>query len=283
MKRIAAIPSILTLGNGFCGLMSIWYVVRAATVFKADPIRFGDYMEMAGWMVLLAMVFDALDGKIARMVKAETDFGSQLDSLADVVSFGVAPACMTMAMSAELDSHTLARLGWAAASIFTMCAMMRLARFNVESSHDSEGTMYFAGLPTPAAGGFVAALVMLRYNIEAMANANVEVADIYGPVPAKLLLPIMQPMAAYIPLLVLVLGILMITRVRYMHVLNKLLGDQEPFGYVIIVVIVSFFFFFTRPFSIPLAFLIYILWGLLGGFRSSRLDKKAEEALNDPQ
>jgi CDP-diacylglycerol--serine O-phosphatidyltransferase len=225
-------------------------------------------------MVLMAMVFDALDGKLARVVKAESDFGAQLDSLADVISFGVAPAFMTMAMSVEVETRLLARLGWAAASIFIMCAMMRLARFNVEANHDPEGTLYFDGLPTPAAGGFVASLVMMRYNIHSLAMSDTEISEVYGRIAAQLL-PIMKPMATYLPFLALLLALLMVSRVRYVHVLNKLLGDQEPFGYVIIVIIVAFFFFFTRPFSIPLAFLIYILWGLAGELRSALRGKKA--------
>lgn len=290
MKRIAALPTILTLGTGFCGFMSLWYILKART-FTANASPFADFMETAGWMVLLAMVFDALDGKVARMVKAESDFGAQLDSLADVISFGVAPACMVVAMSTEIyqigevSSKALAQFGWAAASVFMLCAMMRLARFNVESNHDSEGTMYFAGLPAPAAGGFVAALVMMRYNIEGvvaaqqqavktMAATQEQISAMYGPVPAKLL-PLMEPMATYLPFLAIALAILMVSRIRYVHVLNKLLADQERFSYVILILIGALFFYFTWLFSIPLAFLIYIIWGLVGGIRSSLRDKKA--------
>ena len=274
MKRVAALPTILTLGNGFCGFMSLWLALKALVIFN-DPgmqTRFGMLMEDAGWMVLLAMVFDALDGKVARMVKAESNFGAQLDSLADVVSFGVAPAFLILAASVEVGvaDRFWGRFGWAAASIFLMCVMMRLARFNVESPHDSEGTMYFTGLPSPAAGGFVAALVVMRYKIA----SGVDVEEVYGQVAGKLE-PFMAPMGTYLPILALALAILMVSRVRYIHVLNKLLGDQEAFFYVVIVVIGAFFFFFTRLFSIPLAFLIYIIWGLVGGFRSTLKDKKA--------
>jgi CDP-diacylglycerol--serine O-phosphatidyltransferase len=291
VKKIAALPTILTLGNGFSGFMSLWYSSRALVGFTTafasaaagdaailDAKRHFFYnMEMAGWMVLLAMIFDALDGKVARLVKAESDFGAQLDSLADVISFGVAPAVLILVASAEVrlqGSLVLARLGWAAASIFLLCVMMRLARFNVESPHDSEGTMYFAGLPSPAGGGFVASLVVMRYQIAWMAVTNREIEEVYGGVAGRLE-PFMVPLGTYLPILAVLLAVLMVSRVRYIHVLNKLLGDQEAFFYVVLVVIGAFFFFFTRLFSIPLAFLIYIVWGLVGGFRSSLRDKKA--------
>ena len=258
MKRIAAFPTILTLSNAFCGFLAIGYVMRAE---RSVPEKFGHNMEMAGWMVLLALVFDALDGKIARLMKSETDFGVQLDSLADVISFGVAPGFMCMAMVAERGF--LARLGWAASSLFMICALLRLARYNVETQNNSEGSMYFTGLPAPAGAGLVASLVMMRYHIEIAASEE------FGWVPRRLF-PMMDALAKYLPFLALALALLMVSRVRYVHVVNKWFGDQEPFGYVVLLILVGFFFFFTRPFSIPLAFLIYIAAGLAGGFRETR-------------
>ena len=267
MKRIAALPTILTLGNAFCGFLAIMYVARAY-YFMGEAnggVMFGEKMELAGWMIMLALVFDALDGKVARMVKGESNFGAQLDSLADAISFGVAPAIMAMAMSWQWGE--LARIGWASSALFMVCALLRLARYNVESEAGSEGTSYFAGLPTPAAGGFVASLVIMRYNIVD------SLPEDFAPIASQLL-PVMDRLAKYLPLLAVALALLMVSRVRYIHLANKLLKDQEAFGYIVGLVLAGFFLYFTRPFSIPLAFLIYIVWGLVGGFRSSKRDRQ---------
>lgn len=273
MKRIAALPTMLTLGNAFCGFLAIMYVARAYYYMGDNNggAMFGEKMEFAGWMIMLALVFDALDGKVARLVKGESNFGAQLDSLADAISFGVAPAIMAMAMSWQWGE--LANLGWASSALFMVCALLRLARYNVETEADSQGTSYFAGLPAPAAGGFVASLVIMRYNL---VDA---IPEDFALISSRLL-PLMDRLAKYLPFLTVGLALLMVSRVRYIHLTNKLLKDQEAFGYIVGLVLLAFFFYFTRPFSIPLAFLIYIVWGLAGGFSSHKRDKKAKKAGN---
>jgi CDP-diacylglycerol---serine O-phosphatidyltransferase len=293
MKKIAAIPTMLTLGNALCGFLSIGYVAKAREELTFQRVaqtvaaehetlsltftemaqkhgdRFGHFMQMAGWMVLLAMVFDALDGKLARLVKVETDFGAQLDSLADGISFGVAPALLAMAMSIQggfvpqitlIGKNPWPAIAWAGGVLFIVCVLMRLARYNVEATHDPEGTQYFSGLPSPAGGGMVASLVMMRYHVEDIDSQK------FSPVASQLL-PVMKSVSDYLPLLLVLLAFLMVSRVRYIHVLNRLLGDQEAFGYLILVIVVAAFIFFTWPFSITLVFLLYIISGLPGGLR----------------
>lgn len=146
-KGMYIIPSLFTVSNIFCGFYSISVSIL------------GNY-ETAGVLIGIAMILDTLDGRLARMTNTASEFGVQLDSLADVITFGVAPAvlCFQWAFSEYDGPHTIQRAGWIVCFIFLICAASRLARFNVQSAapHDKR---YFVGMPTPAAAGVVASTV----------------------------------------------------------------------------------------------------------------------------
>jgi len=131
------------MGNLWCGYASIVYALR------------GEY-ETAAPFIGIAYALDALDGRIARMTSTESDFGLQLDSLADVISFGIAPAVLSYAWGLS----PLGRLGWAAGFMFVACGAMRLARFNVLSAKGTD-KRYYVGIPIPAAAAVPAATVYL--------------------------------------------------------------------------------------------------------------------------
>jgi CDP-diacylglycerol--serine O-phosphatidyltransferase len=137
------LPSLLTMGNMWCGYASIVYAMR------------GDY-ETAAPFIGFAFALDIFDGRVARLTGAESEFGLQLDSLADVVSFGIAPAVLLFAWGLS----PLGRLGWAAGFMFVACAAMRLARFNIQSAAGAD-KRYFVGMPSPAAAGVLAATVFV--------------------------------------------------------------------------------------------------------------------------
>ena len=254
MRRIAVLPALVTLGNLFCGFAAIAYVVKA----EAVPERFGVYMEWAGLLVLFALFFDALDGKVARITRTATDFGAQLDSLSDLVSFGVAPALMikVLATRVEVLPHQVA---WVTSTAFVICAALRLARFNVETDSSEESHRYFSGLPTPAGGGLVASLVVMHFNLQ----QDQELSKI-----AVHIQPFMDGLVQLLPVLGVVLGVLMISRVRYIHVMNRLLRGHEPFDYLVCVIFVVLFAMLTRPFSLPLIFTIYACSGVVGLLRA---------------
>ena len=130
----------MTLGNLFCGYACIVYAMR------------GEY-ETAAPFIGIAMVLDTLDGRIARMTGSSSEFGLQFDSLADVISFGMAPAILTFSWGLT----SLGRWGWAAGFIYVTAAAMRLARFNIQSG--SADKKYFAGMPSPAAATVPAATI----------------------------------------------------------------------------------------------------------------------------
>jgi CDP-diacylglycerol--serine O-phosphatidyltransferase len=140
-RGASILPSLFTTGNLFLGFWSMIHTLN------------GQYVEAAP-LILWAIVLDVLDGRIARLTGTTSDFGGELDSLADAVSFGVAPALLAYRWAFA----PVPRVGWLVAFLFTMCGVMRLARFNVQK-HAVDGR-YFVGLPIPAAAGQVAAVVL---------------------------------------------------------------------------------------------------------------------------
>jgi CDP-diacylglycerol--serine O-phosphatidyltransferase len=154
-RGIFLLPSLFTVGNLLCG----YYAVVASLVGGHDDF------DHAARAIGFAILFDSLDGRVARMTGTNTEFGVQFDSLADVVSFGIAPAVMAYAWGVRslpgLDSpsgHQLSEFGWIACLIFLVCCAWRLARFNVQGMAPG-GSKYFVGMPTPGAAGVIAALV----------------------------------------------------------------------------------------------------------------------------
>jgi CDP-diacylglycerol---serine O-phosphatidyltransferase len=135
------LPSIFTVGNMFCGYACVVFAMRNELVTAAPFIGF-------------AVVLDMLDGRIARMTRTTSAFGLELDSLADIISFGVAPVVLAFAWGLS----DLGRIGWAAGFVYLTAAAMRLARFNIQSSAPSD-KRYFVGMPSPPAAGVVASTV----------------------------------------------------------------------------------------------------------------------------
>lgn len=140
-RGVYLLPSLLTLGNLFCGYASILYAMRRE-------------FDIAAPLIGVAIVLDVLDGRIARMTGTTSAFGLEFDSLADVISFGIAPAILMF----QWGLQPLNRLGWAAGFIYVTAAAMRLARFNIQSAASLD-KRYFVGLPSPAAAAVPASTV----------------------------------------------------------------------------------------------------------------------------
>ena len=138
-RGVYLLPSVFTLANMFCGYACVVYAMR------------GEF-ETAAPFIGFAIVLDMLDGRIARLTRTTSAFGLQFDSLADVISFGLAPAILTF----NWGLSSLGRLGWAAGFIFVTAAAMRLARFNIQAATDKR---YFVGMPSPAAAAVLASTV----------------------------------------------------------------------------------------------------------------------------
>jgi CDP-diacylglycerol--serine O-phosphatidyltransferase len=143
MRKIYIVPNFVTTANMFCGFYSVVASMQ------------GDF-GTAAWAIVAASVFDMLDGRIARLAKATSQFGVEYDSLSDLISFGMAPAILLYKWSLE----PFGRLGWLAAFLFVACGALRLARFNVMSSVLPKG--FFQGLPIPIAAGVVATMIIFH-------------------------------------------------------------------------------------------------------------------------
>src|SRR5216683_5092502 len=154
-RGVFLVPALFTTANLLCG----YFAVVAAYMGTAEDF------DRAAKAIGLAFLFDSLDGRLARLLGANTDFGVQFDSLADVVSFGVAPAVLAFAwgvrslsIAGTQQGQLLSDLGWVCCLGFLVCCAWRLARFNVQGMAPG-GSKYFVGMPTPAAAGVIAALV----------------------------------------------------------------------------------------------------------------------------
>ena len=166
-RGIFLIPSLFTVANLLCG----YYASLAALVGGKEDF------DHAAKAIGLAILFDSMDGRIARLTGTNTEFGVQFDSLADVVSFGVAPAILAYAwgyryaLAADGSIHLLREFAWISCLIFLVCTAWRLARFNVKGMEPG-GNKNFVGMPTPAAAGVVAAIIHSRHYFEPLNNAT---------------------------------------------------------------------------------------------------------------
>jgi CDP-diacylglycerol---serine O-phosphatidyltransferase len=214
VKYITVLPSLITLLNGVFGFTAIIFASRGAE----QGIAGFSYFAMAGYMVLLAMFADMLDGRLARMSQSTSSFGGQLDSLCDLISFGVAPAfLMLKAVEGRLELTTplagglFHRFIWLAALAYISCATIRLARFNVGNEENEASHMSFAGLPTPAAAGVIVSLIIFHQEV----------------------MPTLDLIIYALPFLSLATAFLMVSRIRYPHVLNLYIRGKQPFSYLI--------------------------------------------------
>ncbi|MEA3333246.1 MAG: CDP-diacylglycerol--serine O-phosphatidyltransferase [Pseudomonadota bacterium] len=149
IRGVYLLPNLFTMGNIFCGFFAMISAIK------------GDY-AIAATAIIVANVFDILDGKVARMMNATSRFGMEFDSLADLVSFGVAPALLIFQWSLS----SFGRLGWLAAFLFVACGALRLARYNVQAETTEKGT--FNGLPIPAAASMAATTVLIAEHFGAI-------------------------------------------------------------------------------------------------------------------
>ncbi len=232
-----SIPSLFTVGNLFLGIVAIILVFHGNTA-------------MAVMMVIIAMLLDGVDGRIARALNAQSEFGKELDSLSDVVSFGAAPAFI---MYVTAFQHISQPIAWIVTALFPICGALRLARFNVITSNDG----YFIGLPIPAAGGVLATLALFSNDIPILVLTLTTVA----------------------------LSLLMVSTVRYPN-FKKVGIPRGAIWIVPIVVVISLVLgiFFKNQLSqilfIPL--LLYALYGLKKNGDRRTVKRKRRRDKEDP-
>ncbi|HID78391.1 MAG TPA: CDP-diacylglycerol--serine O-phosphatidyltransferase [Planctomycetaceae bacterium] len=219
-KLFPALPTLLTLGNAVCGFGSITMAAKVGPVATEY-----DTLVVPAFLIFLAMVFDALDGHVARWTRRTSEFGSQLDSLCDLVSFGVAPAFLLL----KFPQAYHPRLLWMVAVLFVVCAALRLARFNVqldeEDTHES-----FMGLPSPAAAGALASFAIAMPRVSELTDPSM------SPLARAVGTWVLPAAAKIIPLCALVLACLMVSRIRYPHVTNQILRRRHRYQQLILLI-----------------------------------------------
>lgn len=229
------LPNLFTLSSIVAGVYSIHLSTTAQSVSE---------ITMAAWLVAVSMVCDAFDGRVARMTRTESELGIQLDSLADAISFGVAPAFLLY----HWGLTAWGTLGVFVASIYVACAVLRLARFNVLANQNKETKRYFLGLPTPLAAGTVIALVLahVSYTETASTAATASVAAV-----------------------VVLLGGLMVSNVRYRSFKDLNLRGTAALGVGAVVASTLLAAVIFKPsVTFVLVMVAYIFLGLGGGIVS---------------
>ena len=172
-SHIYLLPNSLTAGNLFFGFLAILRCVQAN--YATDPLVVSNNYKQAVWFILFGVICDALDGRVARLGGRESLFGKEFDSIADIISFGVAPALMMifLVLTPTVDQYPVfLQISWLIGFVYLLCAAVRLARFNVLThpmlppAEQLEGTNDFLGLPVPAAAGMIASLVLVIVSLE---------------------------------------------------------------------------------------------------------------------
>lgn len=253
-RLIAVLPTLLTLGNAACGFGAITFAAKLGpTELPATGLLSAwNPWFIAALLIFLAMLFDMLDGAVARLTHQTSDLGAQLDSLCDAISFGVAPAfLMLQFVTKELTQYGgfayPPRLLWTIAVLFALCAIMRLARFNVETEEDDDHDE-FSGLPSPAAAGSVAAFPFAMPTLLEFAASDER--HVMRQV-AEWLIPSVR---VVLPLIALAVACLMVSRIRYPHFFAQLFSGQQTKRHVIALVFGLAVVFWVHELAVPLVF-----------------------------
>lgn len=222
MRKIYIVPNFVTTANMFCGFYSVVASIH------------GDHIS-AAWAIMAAAVFDMLDGRVARLAKATSEFGVQYDSLSDLISFGMAPGVLLY----EWALQPFGRLGWAAAFLFVACGALRLARFNVLAGVLPKG--HFQGLPIPMAAGAVATFIIFSQTLG------------WGVDQTK------------VPVLVLTFGLasLMVSTIRFPSFKELNWRSRASFGYLMVGVLAMILVAIKPEVTLFLVLAVYIGGSLL--------------------
>lgn len=268
LKDVPVLPSLITLGNVFFGFLAISKVADALRLSSpgASFASVVGLFEAAAILIFVAMVFDALDGRVARMTGQTTPFGAQLDSMADMVTFGVAPAFMGKTLvdwHAQTDANGLLplqpKLFYAAAAVYVLCAALRLARFNVETGADEDDHKEFKGLPSPAAAAVVCSLISLFCTSH---DENTDLGRwLLGP-------DNFDRIVVAMPAVLVLLGLLMVSRVPYPHAMSAILRGRHSMPFLAALVVLIIVAAVEWQFALAVCTIGYVAWGmLLGLFR----------------
>jgi CDP-diacylglycerol--serine O-phosphatidyltransferase len=286
MRTVHLLPNLITLANAFCGLLALAKAIDALAYSAEDAGIFYAKMETACLLVFLGMVFDTLDGFVARMTGSASSFGAQLDSYSDALTFGVTPALLAKVLieheATLTDWPGNPRVHFLAAAAFALMAILRLVRFNLEGEEErrDRGHDRFHGLPSPGAAGAVAStiwlyLVLRRPELETTDGTPTPFGRVMGWMNGVDWQPFLDlvPMAlvAMLPLL----GLAMVSGIRYAHFGRMLMAGRGSFLALVGLVFGAFAFFLAPVPALFLGFNGFVLWGPIQDLRTRRAARAA--------
>lgn len=261
--KIYFLPNLLTAGNLFCGFVALTKIVEAnpAEATYSASIRY------ALFFILLACIFDIMDGRLARWGGSESPFGREFDSLADLISFGVAPAFLVHRIVLKDVFVNHPEVGWFIASIYLISGALRLARFNcLAAETGAGGTKEFLGFPIPAAAGLVASLTLFLMWYD----------DRDFP---------WHRWRYVLPVIMLFLSVMMISDVKYPSFKSINLSVQRPFGKLVIATLFVGLILVLRerilPVVLPLIFTSYLVYGFIRPKVSRKFRAEIEDGDSD--
>jgi CDP-diacylglycerol--serine O-phosphatidyltransferase len=268
--KIYFLPNLLTAGNLFCGFVALTKIVEANLTPDENGLVNWWPIKFALACILLACIFDLFDGRVARMGGHESPFGREFDSLADLVSFGIAPAFLVhrvVLRHALPEEYT--ELGWFIASIYLLCGAFRLARFNCLSAMNLPGSgKDFLGFPIPSAAGLVASLTLLIIKL----NVTDKEKDL-------------GHWGYLLPVVLIFLSAMMVSEVRYPSFKALGLRSTTTFLKVILAALFVGFLLILREkilyYVLPLFFTAYLLYGFIRPRLSRAMRKEIEEEDDD--
>jgi CDP-diacylglycerol---serine O-phosphatidyltransferase len=257
--KIYFLPNLMTAGNLFCGFIALTRIVEA----DLTSPNFDHIIKNALFYIFLACIFDMLDGRLARMGGVESPFGREFDSLADLISFGVAPAFLVHRIVLRDVFVHHPEIGWFLASIYLICGALRLARFNCLAAQASSGSgKEFLGFPIPAAAGLVASLTLflLWYEDRGFVTGR-----------WRYLLPV----------ILVILSIMMVSEVRYPSFKTIDWRTKRTFAKMVVtILLIGFIMIFQiliLPVVLPLLFTAYLIYGLVRPYIPTQMVHNIED------
>jgi CDP-diacylglycerol--serine O-phosphatidyltransferase len=262
--KIYFLPNLLTAGNLFCGFVALTKIVEA----RPDTPDFSEKIKLALAFILLACIFDLFDGRVARWGGAESPFGREFDSLADLISFGVAPAFLVHRVVLRDVFVNEPEIGWFIASIYLICGAFRLARFNVLSMEPGGSGKDFLGFPIPSAAALVASLTLFMMWID---EKNFAVGYLRYVLPPLLLF----------------LSWMMVSRVRYPSFKSLDLRATRTFTKMLVIILFAGCVLVLREkilvFVLPLFFTAYLVYGFVRPRLSRAWRREIEDEDDEPE
>jgi CDP-diacylglycerol---serine O-phosphatidyltransferase len=261
--KIYFLPNLMTAGNLFCGFAALTKIVEA----DIGAANFTSIIRHSLFFILLACIFDLLDGRVARMGGSESPFGREFDSLADLISFGVAPAFLVHRIVLRDVFIEYAEVGWFIASIYVICGALRLARFNcLAAMAGSGGSKEFLGFPIPAAAGLVASitLFLMWWDDRGFAKGN---------------------WRYILPVIMLFLSMMMVSAVKYPSFKKLDLRATRPFTKMVFAILFIGSLLLLRriilPFVLPIIFTAYLVYGFIRPRISRQMRREIEDEDDD--